>query len=107
MGLAFAGRSLIGGGDGLSGDGEGLSGSGGPSLLMEVGLRHVLLVEVGLWCSPVSVLSVVGGRVVVVHDVWIPTISVLACERLWAQLAALMAPITRLAYLSAVAERLD
>ena len=26
---------------------------------MEVGLRHVLLVEVGLWCSPVSVLSVV------------------------------------------------
>ena len=80
---------------------------GSTVLVMEVGLRHVLLVEVGLWCSPVSVLSVVVGRVVVVHDVWIAKISVLACERLGAQLAALMAPITRLAYLSAVAERLD
>ena len=30
------------------------------ALLMEVGLRHMLVMDVGLWRSPVSVLSVVA-----------------------------------------------
>ena len=51
---------------------------GSTVLLIDVGLWDVLLVEVRVWRSPVSVLSVVVGRVVVVHDVWIPKISVLA-----------------------------
>ena len=54
---------------------------GSTVLLIDVGLWDALLVEVRVWRSPVSVLSVVVGRVVVVHDVWIPKISVLAFPR--------------------------
>ena len=53
--------------------GVGAAAIDGALLLMEVGLRHVLVMDVWLWRSPVSVLSVVA--VVVPNEANVPVLA--------------------------------
>ena len=70
-------------------------------LLLELGLRQVLVMDVGLWPSPVGILAVVKP------EVWDPNVPVLASYRLCAQLAVLKVSIHPIGSLAAVPVRAD
>ena len=70
-------------------------------LLLELGLRQVLVMDVGLWPSPVGILAVVKP------EVWDPNVPVLASYRLCAQLAVLKVPIHPIGSVAAVPVRAD
>ena len=70
-------------------------------LLLELGLRQVRVMDMGLWPSPVGILAVVKP------EVWDPNVPVLASYRLCAQLAVLKVSIHPIGSLAAVPVRTD